>query len=67
MINAFRIHFNNHKSSLNRYGRGQQNVPEEHLYLHFFEDGHEGLSDLVAKITDKMDTRDPMAREFLGI
>ena len=62
-INVFRIRLNNHMSSLNRYGRRQRNIPGEHLYSHFFEDGRKGLSDLVVKIIDKTDTRDPTARE----
>ena len=66
-INAFRIRFNNHKSCVNRYGRGQQNIPEEHLYSQFFKNGHEGLSDLVVKIIDKTDTRDPTARESFWV
>ena len=35
-INTFRIRFNNHKSSLNRYGTGQRNIPGEHLCSYFF-------------------------------
>ena len=66
-INTFRTRFNNHKSSLNRYGRGQRNIPGEHLYSHFFGDGHEGLSDLVVKIIDKTNTRDPTARESFWV
>ena len=66
-INAFRIRFNNHESSLNRYGRGQRNILGEHLYSHFCEEGHEGSSDLVVKIIDKTDTRDPTVREILSI
>ena len=38
-INTFMIRFNNHKSSLNRYGRGQRNIPGEHLYSHFLKMG----------------------------
>ena len=66
-INAFGIRFNNHKSSLNRYGRGQRNIPGEHLYSHLFEDGHEGLNDLVVKIIDKMDTSDLTVRESFWV
>ena len=66
-INTFRTHFNNHKSSLNRYGRGQRNILGKHLYSLFFGDGHEGFSDLVMKIIDKMDTRGPMARESFWV
>ena len=38
-ITAFRLSFNNHKSSLNRYGRGQRNITGQHLYAHFFGEG----------------------------
>ena len=34
-ITAFRLRFNNHKSSLNRYGRGQGNIAGQHLYANF--------------------------------
>ena len=66
-INAFRTCFNNHKSSLNRCGGGQQNILGEHLYLHLFEDECDGLSDLVVKIIDKMDTMDPTVRESFWV
>ena len=39
-ITAFRLRFNNHKNSLNRYGRGQRNIAGQHLYVHFFGEGH---------------------------
>ena len=41
-ITSFRLRFNNHKSSLNRYGRGQTNVAGQHLYARFFGEGHLG-------------------------
>ena len=44
-ITVFRMQVNNHKSSLTG----------EHLYSHFFEAGHEGLSDIAVKIIDKTD------------
>ena len=59
----FRRRFNNHKSSLNRYGRGQREMPREHLYAHFFSEGHEGLVDLSVNIIDKTDIRNPINRE----
>ena len=42
-------------------------MSREHLYSHIFEDGHEGLSDLVVKIIDKTDTRDSTARESFWV
>ena len=55
-INMFRLRFNNHKGSFKRYGKGQRNIPGEHLYAHFFKEGHEGLSDLTV-IIDRLDVK----------
>ena len=33
-VTLFRMRFNNHKSSLMWYGRGQRGIPGEHLYAH---------------------------------
>ena len=57
------MRFNNHKSSLLRYGKGQRGMAGEHLYEHFFEAGHEGLSDMAYKIIDKTDFNKPVERE----
>ena len=54
-ITSFRLRFNNHKSSLNRYGRGQTNVAGQHLYADFFGEGHSGLSDLSVQVIDCTD------------
>ena len=62
-INTFRLRFNNHKSSLKRYGKGQHNIPGEHLYAHFFTEGHEGLSDITVNIIDRLDVKNPTERE----
>ena len=32
-----------HKSSLNRFSKGQRGLCGQHLYEHFFEEGHSGL------------------------
>lgn len=34
----------------NHYGKGQRYIPGEHLYAHFFSEGHEGLADLDVNI-----------------
>ena len=60
---TFRIRFNNHKSSLGRFDKGQSGNPGERLCAHFFADGHWGLSDLSATITDKVDVNNPTERE----
>ena len=45
-----------------RYGRGQRGVPGEHLYAHFFEDGHMGLEDVIVMIIYKTDVSKAVAR-----
>ena len=45
-ITSFRKRFNNHKSSLNRFGKVARGIAGEHLYAHFFESGHNGLEDV---------------------
>ena len=57
------MRFNNHKSRLLRYRKGQRGMACEHLYAHFFEVGHEGLSDMAVKIIDKTDFNKPVERE----
>ena len=46
-----------------RFGKGQRGIPGEHLYKHFFDDGHKGLEKMVVKIIDKMNINDPTNRE----
>ena len=41
-ITSFRMRFNYHRSSLNRYGKGQRNIASEHLYAPFFSEDHRG-------------------------
>ena len=62
-ITSFRYRFNNHKSSLARFGRGQRGICGEHLYSHFFSKGHSGLTDVSVPIIDKTDIGDPTTRE----
>ena len=63
MITSFRRRFNNHKSSVKRYGNGQKDIPGEHFYAHFYEDGHEGIKDILVKIVDRTDVSDQTKRE----
>ena len=42
-VTTFRKTFNDHKSSMIKFEKGQRGIPGEHLYKHFFEDGHKGL------------------------
>ena len=38
-MTSFRKRFNNHSSSLNRFGKEQRGIAGENLYAHFFEGG----------------------------
>ena len=62
-ITSFRKRFNNHKSSLVRYGKGQRGISGEHLYAHFYEEGHEGIENMAVKIIDKTNINEPTTRE----
>ena len=62
-ITSLRMRFNNHRSSLNRYGKGQRGFCGEHLYAHFWEDGHGSLNDVMVQIIDVTDARDPTYRD----
>ena len=62
-ITSFRKRFNNHKSSLVRYGKGQRGISGEHLYAHFYEEGHEGIENMIVKIIDKTNISEPTIKE----
>ena len=62
-MTSFRIRFNNHKRSCNRYGGGQKGICGEHLYAHFWENDHKGLDDVCVQVIDVTDIRDPTCRE----
>ena len=62
-VTSFKKCFNNHKSSLFRYGRGRRGIPGVHLYVHFFGEGHRGLDDIIVTIIDKTDISKPAERE----
>ena len=64
-ITEYRKRFNNHKSSINGYGKGQRNICGEHLSAHFFEEGHLGLEDWEVQIIDVTDKRDTKNRESI--
>ena len=46
-----------------RYGTGQRGIPVEHLYSHFFGNGHEGVNDMTVLIIDKTNVIEPTRRE----
>ena len=62
-ITFFRKRFNNHKSSLKWFGKGQRGVAGEHLYAHLYEEGHKRIEDIQVKIIDGTDVNDPTFRE----
>ena len=62
-ITAFRTRFNNHKSSMKRYGRGQRGIPGEHLNAHILKEGHAGLADVEVMIVDWTNVKNPIERE----
>ena len=62
-ITSFRKRFNNHKSSLNRFGKGVRGIADEHLCSHFFESGHNGLEDVRVKIIQLSNNK----AGFLGV
>ena len=65
-VTPFRLRFNNHKNSLDRFGRGQREICGQHLYAHFFEEGHSGLRDFLAQVIDVTNLNNPSERgEFL--
>ena len=48
---------------MTRFGRGQRGICGEHLYSHFFSEGHSGLTDVSVQIIDKTEIGDPTTRE----
>ena len=64
---SFWKRFNNHKSSLKWFGKGQRGIAGEHLYAHFYEEGHKGIEDIQVKIIDWTDVNDPTFREGFWI
>ena len=48
--------------------KGERGIPGEHLYAHFFEEGHAGLADVEVMIVDRTNVNDPAGkRRFLGV
>ena len=66
-ITTFCLRFNNHKSSINWFSKGQRGLSGQHLYEHFFEEGHSGLNDFRAQIIDVTDVNKPTERESFWI
>ena len=66
-INAFRTRYNNHRSSLSRYGKGKREICGQYLYSHFYSEGHTGVEDIQIQIIDVADVSQPTAREGFWI
>ena len=66
-VTSFRLRFNNHKSSIVRYGNGQRGICGQSLYAHFYTEQHECLKDLEAKVIDVTDVNKPNERESFWI
>ena len=59
----FRLIWNNYKSNDRKFKRGEPCM-QEHLYEHFYSDGHNSfLEDGAITLIDKTDGRDPKNRE----
>ena len=65
-ITAFRKRFNNLKSRINGYARGQRGIPGKHLYAHFFQFDHNDMKDLGVMIINETDVKDPARKEGFG-
>ena len=66
-VTTFRLRFNNHKSSMMRYGKGQRGMGGQKLYAHFYTEGYEGLMDLEIQMMDITDVNRPNERESFWI
>ena len=62
-VTSFQKRFNNHKSSLKRFGKGQRGIAGEHLHAHFYEEGQKRVEDIQVKIIDQTDVNDPTFKE----
>ena len=59
----FKVRWNNYKCNDRKFNRGEH-CAQEHLYEHFYSDGHNGyLEDLAITLINKTDGRDPKNRE----
>ena len=66
-VTSFRLRFNNHKSSMMRYGKEQRGMGGQKPYAHFYTEGHEGLMDLEIQVIDVTDVSRPNERETFWI
>ena len=66
-ITSFRARFNNHKSSLRKFGNGNRGICGEHLYAYFFSEGHHGVNEVQVQVIDVTDVARPTVRESYSI
>ena len=64
---SFKARFNNHKSSLRMFGNKNRGIGGEHLYAHFFSEGHYGIDEVQVQIIDVTDVARPTVRESYWI
>ena len=57
------MNFNNHKSSVARYGKEQRGMPGKQLYAHIFELGHNEIDNMLLKIMDKAGVNEQTRRK----
>ena len=65
-VTSFRQKFNNHKSSIVRYGKGQRGICGQSLYAYFYTEQHEGLKDLEVNVIDVTDVNERNERKVFG-
>ena len=60
----FRYRWNNYKANDRKFQRGEPCM-QEHLFEHFYSEGHNGfLDDVSVTLIDKTDGKDPKKREY---
>ena len=65
-VTPFRLRFNNHKSSLDRFGRGHKEICGQHLYAHFLG-GAFWIKGFFAQVIDVTDLNKATERESFWI
>ena len=65
-VTSFRLRFNNHKSSMMRYGKGKRGICGQKLYAHFYTEGHEGLMDLEIQVIHITNVNSQMNGKVFG-
>ena len=66
LVTSFRARFN-HKSCLRKLVNGNGGICSEHLYAHFFSEGHHRIDEVQVQIIDVTDVIQPTVREIYWI